>query len=211
MKHGTRTQRFVWFVLLTIGCVGAASAQGRSGCQSSPAPSFGLSAGRSSTYIEPVSESFGVEPGSVNVRGGPQLAGRAELPVAGRLRLRLEAARSKWDVRRTVYDAAAKAVTSDRSIGSMSQRHLVAMLGVNVQPCAYVAVGGGVYAIGFRDQFFRSLGPAVAAGMEFPTGARGAIQLDAAVHMIGGSNGKTIATNSTLPTIGLNVGWAYRF
>jgi hypothetical protein len=150
----------------------------------------------------------------VSVEDGRQLAARANLPVAGPLRLRLEAARSRWDVRRTAYDpAAGYAATSDRSIGSMSERHLVALIGMNsrVGPCSYVAAGGGFYSIGFREMSFRSPGIALAAGMEIPTGARGAIQLDATLHVINSGNWRAITTNSQVLAINLLIGWAYRF
>jgi hypothetical protein len=190
--------------------VDTANAQGL--CRSQPAPSIGVAAGVSAAYLEPASTIARAEPhSSVSVGGGAHLVGRAELPLTGPLRLRLEAARSHWDVSRTVYDpAAGYAVIDERSIGSMSARHLVALIGIPARRCTYVAAGGGVYSIGFRDASFRSPGFAVATGAELATGARGAIQIDGAVHLIGSRNGQAI-TSSDVFNVNIRVGWAYRF
>jgi hypothetical protein len=216
MSNGYRRQTLVWLALFSIGCVGAANAQGRFNCRSPLAPSIGMSAGRSSPYLEPASAMVPREPNSyVSVSSGAQLAGHADVPMPGPLRLRLEAARSRWDVRRTVYDpAAGYAITSDRSIGSMSERHLVALIGMNTTwlgPCAYVAAGGGFYSIGFRDTTLRSPGVALATGLEIPTGAGGAVQLGAALHVINSGNWRPITTNSQVLSFDFLAGWAYRF
>lgn len=217
MTNGSRRQTWVWLVLFAIGAVDAAHAQGRADCRAPLAPSISVLAGRSAPHLEPAFEIVREEPGSsVNVRSGPQLTGRTDLPVAGDLRFRLEGGRSQWDVRRTAYDAAAgDTVASHRSIGVMSERHLVALIGINTRglaPCGYFLAGGGLYSLGFRGTSFRGVGPAFATGMEFPAGARGAIQVDATIHLIPrGREARTISSSSPIPTFSFLVGWAHRF
>jgi hypothetical protein len=215
MSNRYRRHAFVGLIVILIGCVNTASAQSSFDCWSRRPPSFGLSAGVSSPYFEPSSALAREEPGSVSSGSGPNLTGRAELPVAGPLRLRLDAGRSKWDVRRKVFDpAAGYAVTSDRSIGSISARHLAGLITMTTTrsvPCGYVGVGGGFYSVGFRNAIFRSPAFALAAGMEIPTGARGALQLDAALHFVNSRTWRPITTSSDVLTLNLVIGWAHRF
>lgn len=217
MSNGSRRQTWVWLVLFAIGAVDAANAQGRAGCRAPLAPSISVLAGRSEPHLEEAIEISREEPGSsVSVRSGPQLTGRTDLPIAGDLRFRLEAGRSQWDFRRKASDAAAgDTVASDRPIGVMSERHLVAMIGMNTRgfaPCGYLLAGGGLYSLGFRGTSFRGVGPSLATGMEFPVGARGAIQVDATLHLIPRSReARTIISSAPIPTFSFLVGWAHRF
>jgi hypothetical protein len=96
----------------------------------------------------------------------------------------------------------------------MSARHLVALVGVRTgrpPACAHVSVGGGFYAIGFRNASLRRAGFAIAAGIEVPTGPHGAIQADATLHLIRIGDGSPITSFSDVPTLSLLIGWAYRF
>jgi hypothetical protein len=207
-----------WLAVSSIGVIGTADAQGRADCQSPQPPSIGVAVGRSSPYIELNSDAVGAEPvGSVHVRGATQVAGRADLPVTGPLRVRLEGANAHWDVRRTLYDAnAGYQVTDESSIGSMSARHVVALVGIRTgRPpvCAHVSAGPGYYSIGFRNASLRRTGFALAAGMELPTGRHGAIQADVTLHLIriGDEYGNPITNFSAVLTQSLLIGWAYRF
>jgi hypothetical protein len=201
--------------LCLLAVAGTASAQGRSGCRSPQPPSVGVAFGVSLPYLELVPGVAGGESASsVSVRGGVQLAGRADLPVTGPLRVRVEGATARWDVRRTLYDAdAGYAVLGERSIDRMSARHFVALVGVRTgraPACAHLSAGGGLYSIGFRGASARRAGGTLAAGMEIPTGSRAAVQLDATLHLIGTRDATPIASTA-VPALSLAVGWAYRF
>jgi hypothetical protein len=205
-------------VLCMVPCVtGAAAAAWARGsdCSSPQPPSIGASIGRSDPYLELRSAAVDVEPpDSVSVRAGAQLAGRADLPLAGPLRLRLEGATARWDVRVQRYDPdAGYRVIADESVGHMTSRHFVALVGLTTgraPACAHVSAGGGFYSIGFRGDAVRSLGLAIGAGMEIRTGSTGAIQLDATVHMIDTRSRDPIAF-STVDALNLTVGWTHRF
>jgi len=206
--------RVVALLLIALGPAGVAEAQGRSHCRSPQPPSVGVAFGRSSPYFDLASGV--VEPsgtGSVQVRAGAQFGARAELPVAGPLRLRIDAATARWDVRQTTYDPDEFTVTANTSVGQMSARHLVALIGVRTgraPACAHVSAGGGVYALGFRSASVRRPGASLAAGIDLPTGAHGAIQVDAMLHLIATRDGHPIASSTAL-ALNLLVGWAYRF
>jgi hypothetical protein len=122
---------------------------------------------------------------------------------------------ANWDVRRTLYDAnAGYQVIDESSIGSMSARHLVALVGIRTgrpPACAHVSAGGGFYSIGFGNVSLRRAGIALAAGIEVPAGGHGAIQADVTLHLIRIGDGYPITNFSDAPTMSLLVGWAYRF
>lgn len=104
-------------------------------------------------------------------------------------------------------------VTADESVDHMSARHLVALAGFRLgraPACAHVSAGGGVYALGFRDESVWRPGASLAAGIELPTGGHGAIQVDAVLHLIGTRDAHPIASTA-VPTLNLLVGWAHRF
>ena len=147
------------------------------------------------------------------VNGGAQFAGRADLSLTGPLRLRIEGATARWDVRYKTYDPNGSTATADTSVGHMSARHLVALVGVRTgraPACAHVSAGGGFHAIAFQGATVRRPGAALAAGIEVPTGAHGAFQADVALHLIATRADYPIAS-STVPALNLLVGWAYRF
>lgn len=205
-----------WLALSSIGVIGTADAQGRADCQAPQPPSIGVAVGRSLPYLELPSDAVGADPAaSLHVRGATQVAGRAAFPINGPLRVRFEGAMANWDVRRTLYDPnAGYQVTDGSSIGFMSTRHLVALVGIRTgRPgaCAHVSAGGGVYSIGFRSATLRRAGFALAAGIEIPAGRHGAIQADATLHAIRIGDGYPITINTDALTMSFLVGWAYRF
>lgn len=202
-------------VLLSIGAAGVASAQARADCLSPQPAAIGGAFGRSSPYVELASGAVDVEPASsVSVRSGAQFAGRVDVPVVGPVRVRLEGATARWDLRRVRYDTdAAFRVVEETSIDHMTARHFVALVGLRTgrtPVCAHVSAGGGLYSIGFRGTSVRRAGAALAAGIEIPTGSRGVVQLDATVHLIGTRDAPPIAS-TTVPALSLLAGWAYRF
>ncbi len=206
----------VAFVLVGLALAAApAQAQRISDCASREPPSLGISVGRSLPYVELRSGAVETEgPGAVSVESGGQVAGRVELPVTGPLRLRVEGAAARWDVRQQRYDPAHDfRVVADASIDRMAARHLVALAGIRTgraPACAYVGVGGGFHTIGFRETSIRAAGAALSAGVEIPAGAHGAVHLDATLHLIGTRTRDPIAL-SAVPTLSLLAGWAYRF
>lgn len=198
----------------SIGVPGVAAAQWRGDCRAPQPPSLGISIGRSSPYAELAHGIEGAEPiGPVSVRGGMQLAARGDLPLLGPLRARLEAARSWWDIRQARDAGSEFPRANGASIAPISTRHLVALAGVRTgraPVCAHVSAGGGMHAIGFRDRTFWRPGFAVGAGIELPTGSRGAIQLDATVHLVRTRDVPPLAS-VVVPSLNLLAGWAYRF
>lgn len=205
--------RFVIWILISVSSVGVAEAQGQADCRSRQPPSVGVAFGRSSPYLDLAQGIIeGAAPGSVLVNGGAEFVARGDLPVTGPLRLRIEGATARWDVRQTMYGPDG-AVMAETSAGRMSARHFVALVGLRTGRaplCAHVSGGGGLYALGFRDESVRRPGAALAAGLELPTGQHGAIQVDAVLHLISTSGAYTIAS-STVPVLNLLAGWAYRF
>ena len=199
-----------------MGMIGTAHAQALADCQAPQPPSLGAAVGRSLPYLE-------LAPGAVDadrstsesVQGGAQLAGRADLPVTGPVRARVEAATGRWDVRQRRYDAnAGYQLTEDKSIGSMSARHLVAMIGIRTgraPTCAHLSAGVGLYSIGFRETTLHRTGFALAGGIEIPAGRHGAVQADLTLHLIRIGDGSPLTNFSASPTLSLLLGWAYRF
>ncbi len=201
-------------LLIPFVSPGLAEAQRRADCASPQPPSIGIAFGRSSPYIELARGAVDLSgPGSVAVQGGAQFAGRADLPLSGPLRLRIEAARARWDIRQRTYSPDDLTVTADESVDHMSARHLVALAGLRLgraPACAHVSAGGGLYALGFRGESVWRPGAVLSAGIELPTGGHGAIQVDAVLHLIGTRVAHPIAS-SAVPALNLLVGWAYRF
>jgi hypothetical protein len=95
----------------------------------------------------------------------------------------------------------------------MSARHLVALASVRTgraPACAHVSAGGGVHALGFRGASVRRPGASLAAGIDLPTGAHSALQVDAMLHVIGTRDSHPISSSAAL-ALNLLVGWVYRF
>jgi hypothetical protein len=177
-------------------------------------PTIGAAFGRSSPSVD-------LKPGvvdvprstSILVEGGSLFTARAELPVAGPLRLRIEGGTARWDVRQVTYDPAGRSVMTDRSAGQLSVHHLAALVGVRTgraPACAQLSAGGGFYALGFGGASVRRPGASLAAGIEIPTGQHGAIQAEAALDLIA-TGGPSFIASSAVPALNVVVGWAYRF
>jgi len=199
---------------LVLCATGADAAQRLDDCRSAQPTSVGVSIGRSSPYLEVDSSAVGApRVGSVSVESGGQLAGRLDLPVAGPLRLRVEAATARWDVRHRLYLSASGETIADRSLDRISTRHLVALVGLRTgraPMCAHVSIGGGLYSFGLPGAIVRRPGFAFGVGMEIPTGEHGAVQLDVGLHLVTTRDAYPI-TSSAIPAASLSIGWAYRF
>jgi len=104
-------------------------------------------------------------------------------------------------------------IVADGSLGRISARHLVSVVGYSTgraPACAHVFAGGGVYGLAFQGVSSWRPGASLSAGIDVPTGDHGAIQFDAALHLIAARTARPIAS-STLPALSLLVGWSYRF
>jgi hypothetical protein len=202
-------------LLLSVGFPDAGLAQGRPGCATWSPPTLGAAFGRSSPYLEGlVRGAVGLPAsGSVLVEGGFLFVGRADVPVAGPLRLRIEGGTARWDVRHVTYDPDGGSVTSDRSAGQLSVHHVDALASLRTgraPVCAQLSVGGGLYRLAFGGASVWRPGTSLAAGIEIPTGERGAIQAEAVLHLIA-TGGASFIASSTVPALNVVVGWAYRF
>jgi hypothetical protein len=198
--------------LAFLVATGVGHAQSRADCSTAPPTGVGLSIGKSSPYFD---LSRGVVEGddgaSVIVRGGPQLSARADLPVAGAWRARIEGAGANWSVTRQTYDGLQ--LTADETVGHVKERHLAAMIGRQggrSSACGYVLAGGGIYSFDFEGAGLRRPGVALAAGIEVPAGDHGAVQVDVRLDMIDSRARYPIASSSVLGA-SLSVGWSHKF
>jgi hypothetical protein len=188
-RVGIRVALFV-FVLPGVMTPRLAHAQSRPDCSVAGRPGIGLSAGRSLTpYVELSGPAFGGAKGaSIQPRGGLHLAARLDVPIAGAWRGRLEVSGANWPVERLTYDASFQPAGRE-TVGRVEARQIVALVGRQggrSPACGYVLAGGGLYSL------------------------RGALQLDAQVHVIQGAAGRPIASSGTLAA-SLSVGWLHRF
>jgi len=194
-----------------IGTPGVARAQSSADCQTTPR-SIGVAVGRSlSPYFEP--SGVGGTSGSVLARGGPLLAARADLPIAGAWRARVEGSATNWPMERQIYSADLRQLTATETVGDVGVRQIVALAGRQggrAPVCGYVLAGGGLYALDYQGTGVRSPGLALTAGVEFPRGPRGSIQLDVHLHMIN-TRGRYLGSSVAPLAAGLSAGWAYRF
>ena len=189
-----------------------ASAQGV-GCSSADRPLVGFAIGRSSPYFDVSPETVDPTGGSVLVNGGWQVGGRADLSIGGPWRVRVEGSSAWWEVERVTYDPTNGQVLSETSEGHVSVRQIGAQIGLRggrAPVCWYVLAGGGLYSLSFRDDTSRQSGVAITPGMEFPTGARGRLQVEVQLHIIN-TKGQPPVHGSTALAAALVVGWAYRF
>ena len=190
----------------------AAAAQSVASCHDPVPPSIGFAVGRSSPYLDLAAGAVEGE-GSVLVSGGAQFSGRADFSP-GPFRLRVEAGTARWAVRRQIYDPnAGFQVSAEISEGHIAARSVVGTAGLRLgraPVCAYVLAGGGVFGLDYRGAGVTRPGFAIVAGMEFPTGSRGAVQVDVQVNLIS-TDGRYPIAMSTVPAASLTAGWAYRF
>jgi len=191
-----------------------ADAQSRGGCDDPRPPAVGVALGRSSPYFEP---SLGVDgsgtSGSNLSRGGVLFAGRADLPIAGPWRARVEGAATSWQLERQIYSADLREVAATETVGHVDVRQIVASVGRQAgraPACGYVLAGGGLYSLNYQGTRDWSPGFALTAGIEFPAGRHGAIQVDAQLHLINAGSRYPIGS-STVVDGRLSAGWVYRF
>ena len=76
--------------------------------------------------------------------------------------------------------------------------------------CGYVLAGGGLYALHYKDTSVRGSGVALTAGVEFPGGPRGAVQLEVQLHLVN-SGSRYPMGSSTVVDSRFSAGWVYRF
>lgn len=197
--------------LLFLVTPAVAEAQSMADCDTPRRPAIGVALGRSSPYFEP---SLGVGgSGSVLSRGGVLFAGRADLPLAGPWRARVEGAATNWRLERQIYSADLREVIATETVGHVSVREIVAWAGRQggrAPVCGYVLAGGGLYSLNYQGTSHRSPGFALTAGLEFAAGRHGAIQVDVQIHFINGVGGYPIGS-STVVDGRFSAGWAYRF
>ena len=203
---------FLSILLVSLVGAGVAHAQSRADCSEAPPPGFGVSFGRSSPYFYLSRGAVeGDASGSVSVRSAPQLSARADLPVAGAWRARIEGAGANWPVVRTTYEGGQ--MTARETLGSVEERHVVGMIGRQggrSPVCGYVLAGGGLYSVGYRGAQIRRPGLALAAGIEVPAGDYGAIQADIRLDVIDSRARYPISSTSILGA-SLTVGWSHKF
>jgi hypothetical protein len=194
----------------TVGA-GVASAQSM-GCSSPDRPLVGFAIGRSSPYFDVSPETLDPAGGSVLVGGGWQVGGRADLSIGGPFRVRVEGSSAWWEVERRTYDPTNGQVLSETSEGHVGVRQIGAQIGLRggrAPVCWYLLAGGGLYSLSFRDDTSRQPGVAITPGMDFPTGARGRLQVEVQLHII--TKGQPPVHGSAVLAAALVVGWAYRF
>jgi hypothetical protein len=201
-------------VLCVAGAADVAWAQSRSGCREAERPSVGFAVGRSAPYVELARGVVDAEAGqSVLVYGGPQFGVRMDLTPAGPLRLRVEGAWARWDVRRKTYDPSdGYREIENTSVGHLSARQLVGLVGLRGGRgplCWNLLGGGGVYRLEIRDAVLTRPGGSLVAGIEFPTGALGVVQADIQLQMID-TNGLHPVSMSTVLAASVTVGWSIR-
>ena len=215
MKHSTFRRHvsvFSSLVFALLIATGVGHAQSHADCSAPAPPGVGVSVGRSSPHFD-LSRGVveGDERGSVIVRGGPQLSARADLPVAGPWRARIEGAAANWRVTRQTYEGFQ--LTADETVGHVKERQIAAMIGRQggrSPVCGYVLAGGGIYSFDYKGAHVRRPGVALAVGLEVPTGDRGAVQVDVRLDIIDSQAHYPIASSTVLGA-SLSVGWSYKF
>jgi len=200
------------FSFLVLIASGAAHAQNRADCSEAAPPGLGVSVGRSSPYFYLSQGAVeGDQRGSVSVRGGPQLSARADLPVSGPWRARIEGAAAHWRVTRETYDGVQ--MTARETVGHVEERHIAGMIGRQggrSPVCGYVLAGAGIYALDYKGARVHRPGVALAVGLEVPTGDHGAIQADVRLDLIDSRARYPIASTTALGA-SLSVGWSHKF
>jgi len=188
-----------------------AHAQARVDCSRRISPGVGFSAGRSLTpYVELSPQLVDGRPGaSVLPRGGLYLAGRLDLPIAGPWRGRVEVSGANWRLEQNRYGDDSQLIATD-TVGQIEAREIVALVGRQGgrAPCGYVLAGGGLYSLDVGRVRVRRTGVALTAGIEVPVAGRGALQLDAQVHMISAAAGHPFAGALAA---NISIGWSHRF
>ena len=201
-------------LILTV-LPGASHAQGRAGCQGPERPSLGIALGRSSPYLELARGVVDPGPGgTVRVTGGSQLTARGDVSIAGPLRFRVEGATTEWQVGlRTFSPVPPYNVIADTPAGHITVRQITAAVGLQggrAPVCGHVLAGAGLYWLSYRGAALRRPGVSLSAGIEVPTGSRGAVQADVQLQMINTAYAHPV-NMSTVLAASLSIGWAFRF
>ena len=190
----------------------AGQAQSYAGCSTAAPLGVGVSIGKSSPYFDLSRGAVdGDEGGSVSVGGGPLLSARADLPVAGAWRARVEGAAANWRVTRQTYEGSQ--LTADEAVGHVKARQIAAMIGRQggrSPVCGYVLAGGGIYSFDYKGARVRRPGVALAFGLEVPAGDHGAVQADMRLDIIDSRARYPIASTTVLGA-SLSVGWSHKF
>jgi len=173
---------------------------------------MGGALGRSSPYLDLASGIVDVhDNSSVLVRGGPQVAGRVEAPLAGAWRARLEGVAANWQVVQQTYGSQGQ-VSATRSEGHVEAHQISAMIGRQGgrdPACGYVLAGGGIYSLRYRGARLVRPGLALTAGIEVPVG-RGTIQAEMQLHMID-TRGRDPVAGSAALAASISAGYTHRF
>jgi hypothetical protein len=214
-KIPARSSLFVAAVLALalVGTPRVGHAQTRGDCSTSAPAAIGVSIGRSSPYFDLSREI--ADPGNTSsllVRSGNLLSARVDLPISGPWRARIEGSGTNWRVERRTYGSNGQ-VTSSDTAGHVEARQIVGMVGRQGgrnPVCGYVLAGGGLYSLEYQGTSLRRPGVALTAGVEIPTGARGAVQADVQLHVINTRGRYPIASSQVLAA-SISVGWSYRF
>jgi hypothetical protein len=186
---------------------GVASAQ-PGGCGSPDRPLLGFSIGRSSPYFDVHPETINPAGASVMVGSGFQVGGRGEFSIGGPFRIRAEGSRAWWEVERRTYNPDTS--TPEGHAGVWQVGAQIGLRGGRAPVCWYVLAGGGLYSISYRDDTSHQPGVAITPGMDFPTGDRGRLQLEAQLHIINAESRPPVQSSAVL-ALSLVVGWVYRF
>ena len=72
----------------------------------------------------------------------------------------------------------------------------------------YVLAGGGLYSFAIERTPVRRRGLALTGGIEIPVGGRGAVQLDAQVHMISLSGHPLVSAGAM--ALNISIEWSHR-
>jgi hypothetical protein len=201
-------------ILMVVAGPEGAHAQSVADCGTPRRPGIGVAVGRSSPYFEPSLRDGGSgTTGTTGSRGGLMIAGRADLPIEGAWRGRVQGGAARWHLERQVYSADLRRVIATETTGRIQVREIVGLVGRQVgRPpvCAYVLAGGGFYSLRHEGASHRNSGFALAAGIEIPAGPHGAVQVDVQLHLITTRERYPIASSAVLDGR-LSAGWLYRF
>jgi hypothetical protein len=182
-------------------------------CTARERPLVGVAAGWSSPYVYLDSDAVEDGPGSIQVHGGVQIGGRGDFSIGGPVRVRVEGSTAWWSVDRQTYSPDAAATVTTGSEGHVNVRQLGASIGLRggrAPLCWYVLAGGGLYSLSFRDDTLRRPGFQLTPGLEFPTGDRGRLQIEAQIHFID-TNGRPPFSSTKALAASIVFGWAYQF
>jgi hypothetical protein len=212
MRRAAFVGTLVFFVFF-IGTFEVVAAPSGVDCQTAQR-AVGAAVGRSDPSFEP-SRGVGGTSGSIAPRRGFHLAARADLPIAGAWRARVEASATNWRLERQTYSADLREPAATETVGRVEVRQIVGLAGRQggrAPACGYVLAGGGLYALSYGGTSSYNSGFALMAGVEFPGGPRGAVQLDLQLHLVNtGTEGRYPIGSSGVVDTRLSAGWVYRF